>query len=214
MSCKRKASLPSHIVRFQKDHAYSSVDEESGEDEQSPKRRRTVSKHEFDSDDSYAEEDIQIRERTFDQTNTKVLNVTYLDGETVTQKPDQDSNIKESLDQFIKSEPINTPGVQNSILLIFDSLRHVNPVQPKKTRKLNPSGECTNCKTVKSPIWRKGPNNSKLCNKCGLYWKRYNKQRPLELEKPVEFSSKNDHHENLMLLIAAVHQMQEVVKGA
>jgi hypothetical protein len=54
-------------------------------------------------------------------------------------------------------------GCNNSILLIVDNLHLYSPLPIK--RKNNVSGECTNCKTDKSPIWRKGPNSAKLCNK-------------------------------------------------
>jgi len=43
--------------------------------------------------------------------------------------------------------------------------------------------ECSNCYTSDSPIWRKGPNDDKLCNKCGLYWSRHNKHRPIQITR-------------------------------
>ncbi|EFC38313.1 predicted protein [Naegleria gruberi] len=55
---------------------------------------------------------------------------------------------------------------------------------------------CWNCKTTQSPLWRKfsptvetpeactpsTPSTTYLCNKCGLFFKRNKKQRPLELD--------------------------------
>ncbi|KAG2374676.1 hypothetical protein C9374_010420 [Naegleria lovaniensis] len=58
---------------------------------------------------------------------------------------------------------------------------------------------CWNCKTTQSPLWRKfNPTEpdctpalgssiltTYLCNKCGLFYKRNKKQRPLDLDGPM-----------------------------
>ena len=31
---------------------------------------------------------------------------------------------------------------------------------------------CYNCESLKTPMWRRGPNSMNLCNKCGLKWSR------------------------------------------
>lgn len=31
---------------------------------------------------------------------------------------------------------------------------------------------CYNCESIKTPMWRRGPNYIDLCNKCGLKWSR------------------------------------------
>ncbi|KAI8972741.1 hypothetical protein BDB01DRAFT_691021, partial [Pilobolus umbonatus] len=39
---------------------------------------------------------------------------------------------------------------------------------------------CINCNITKTPLWRRTPDRSQtLCNACGLYYKQYNKHRPL-----------------------------------
>jgi len=38
---------------------------------------------------------------------------------------------------------------------------------------------CSNCNTDNTPLWRKGPDGNTLCNKCGVYWKRHNRDRPI-----------------------------------
>lgn len=48
--------------------------------------------------------------------------------------------------------------------------------QMKGQLRLNPI--CSNCKTQKTPLWRKGPNNTYNCNACGLYYKIHRKDRP------------------------------------
>lgn len=40
--------------------------------------------------------------------------------------------------------------------------------------------KCSNCATDNTPLWRKGADGNTLCNKCGVYWKRHSKNRPLE----------------------------------
>ncbi|OUM58814.1 hypothetical protein PIROE2DRAFT_47606, partial [Piromyces sp. E2] len=37
---------------------------------------------------------------------------------------------------------------------------------------------CSNCKTIKSPTWRKGLEGQILCNACGLFLKQHNIDRP------------------------------------
>lgn len=37
---------------------------------------------------------------------------------------------------------------------------------------------CSNCNVTVSPLWRKG-DGKLLCNKCGIYWHRYGRHRPI-----------------------------------
>lgn len=37
---------------------------------------------------------------------------------------------------------------------------------------------CNNCKTERTPLWRKGPYDTYICNACGLYYKIHKKNRP------------------------------------
>lgn len=65
--------------------------------------------------------------------------------------------------------------------------RHSTP--RKRTRAANVSGNgspgnvCSNCNTTDTPMWRRGGDDGKvlLCNKCGLFWARHNKLRPLKV---------------------------------
>jgi DNA-directed RNA polymerase subunit RPC12/RpoP len=50
----------------------------------------------------------------------------------------------------------------------------------KKHKKVKSTDEyvCTDCGTLDSPEWRKGPNGPKtLCNACGLRWAKKEKKR-------------------------------------
>jgi uncharacterized Zn finger protein (UPF0148 family) len=54
----------------------------------------------------------------------------------------------------------------------------VSPTSPKSKHI-----KCSNCATENTPLWRKGADGNTLCNKCGVYWKRHNKNRPIEREQ-------------------------------
>ncbi|OMJ26180.1 Siderophore biosynthesis regulatory protein URBS1 [Smittium culicis] len=42
---------------------------------------------------------------------------------------------------------------------------------------------CTNCKTIKTPLWRRDNLGKQVCNACGLYQKSYGKTRPVDKKK-------------------------------
>ncbi|MCJ1409079.1 blue light receptor [Ptychographa xylographoides] len=53
-----------------------------------------------------------------------------------------------------------------------------NGVDKKKKMKVADEYVCTDCGTLDSPEWRKGPNGPKtLCNACGLRWAKKEKKR-------------------------------------
>ncbi|EMC91716.1 hypothetical protein BAUCODRAFT_52987, partial [Baudoinia panamericana UAMH 10762] len=42
---------------------------------------------------------------------------------------------------------------------------------------------CSNCGTTKTPLWRRSPTGSIICNACGLYYKARNQMRPVGLKR-------------------------------
>ena len=43
---------------------------------------------------------------------------------------------------------------------------------------------CSNCGTTRTPLWRRSPVGSTICNACGLYLKARNTSRPTNLKRP------------------------------
>lgn len=73
---------------------------------------------------------------------------------------------KDSIQFDVEQKPhesveLKSPNSSNTIIF------HNEMETPNENRK-----ECTQCKTTKSPGWRRGKNNCLLCNRCGLQWKR------------------------------------------
>ncbi|KAL8831158.1 MAG: hypothetical protein Q9170_005418 [Blastenia crenularia] len=44
---------------------------------------------------------------------------------------------------------------------------------------------CTNCGTTHTPLWRRSPTGSTICNACGLYLKARNTPRPTNVKRPA-----------------------------
>lgn len=48
-----------------------------------------------------------------------------------------------------------------------------------------PDGQqCSNCGTTKTPLWRRSPDGTLICNACGLYLRSNNTHRPVNLKRP------------------------------
>lgn len=45
---------------------------------------------------------------------------------------------------------------------------------------------CSNCGTTRTPLWRRAPDGSNICNACGLYLKARNTARPVHLKRPPQ----------------------------
>ena len=44
--------------------------------------------------------------------------------------------------------------------------------------------QCSNCGTTKTPLWRRAPDGTLICNACGLYYRSNNTHRPVNLKRP------------------------------
>lgn len=43
---------------------------------------------------------------------------------------------------------------------------------------------CSNCGTTKTPLWRRAPDGTLICNACGLFLRSNNHHRPVNLKRP------------------------------
>ncbi|KAH8596557.1 hypothetical protein B0O99DRAFT_509783 [Bisporella sp. PMI_857] len=65
--------------------------------------------------------------------------------------------------------------------------------EKKKNKKKEEEYVCTDCGTLESPEWRKGPTGPKtLCNACGLRWAKKEKKRAGPAAAPIGMTSGSD----------------------
>lgn len=55
--------------------------------------------------------------------------------------------------------------------------------------------QCSNCGTTKTPLWRRAPDGTLICNACGLYLRSNNHHRPVNLKRPPNTVSFKKEHE-------------------
>lgn len=49
--------------------------------------------------------------------------------------------------------------------------------------------QCSNCGTTRTPLWRRMPNKTVICNACGLYFRSNRMHRPVNLKRPPNTTS-------------------------
>ncbi|KAG1454769.1 hypothetical protein G6F55_007429 [Rhizopus delemar] len=65
--------------------------------------------------------------------------------------------------------------------------KSLKPHNSKKELKEveGPKLVCSNCSTIKTPLWRRDDEGAPLCNACGLYYKLHHERRPLSMKTDV-----------------------------
>ncbi|OTF69817.1 GATA-binding factor 2-like protein [Euroglyphus maynei] len=64
--------------------------------------------------------------------------------------------------------------------------KHVNRNVGTKLKNQQPK-QCSNCGTLTSSMWRRTANKQVACNACGLYYKLYGVNRPVEMRKDIVY---------------------------
>lgn len=59
-------------------------------------------------------------------------------------------------------------------------------ISPNSAGAITPTKghQCSNCGTTKTPLWRRAPDGTLICNACGLYLRSNNHHRPVNLKRP------------------------------
>ncbi|KAI5954633.1 SFU1 [Candida jiufengensis] len=68
----------------------------------------------------------------------------------------------------------------------INNLSTNNSIIAPKIQSLNADDgqQCSNCGTTKTPLWRRAPDGTLICNACGLYLRSNNTHRPVNLKRP------------------------------
>lgn len=75
-----------------------------------------------------------------------------------------------------------TNNATNNLMMISNINK--NLVKNKKNQQPK---QCSNCGTLTSSMWRRTANKQVACNACGLYYKLYGVNRPLEMRKDIVY---------------------------
>ncbi|KAI3402457.2 SFU1 [Candida oxycetoniae] len=89
---------------------------------------------------------------------------------------------KHTEDKVISSSNISTSPTPNTE---ETRVRGSGSISPKSSNLTTDDGQqCSNCGTTKTPLWRRAPDGTSICNACGLYLKSNNSHRPVNLKRP------------------------------
>ncbi|CAI1979389.1 hypothetical protein SEUBUCD646_0E01230 [Saccharomyces eubayanus] len=93
------------------------------------------------------------------------------------------SNTTNSVRKNSLIKPMSSTSLANfkRAASVSSSMSNIEPSGQNK----KPLIQCFNCKTFKTPLWRRSPEGNTLCNACGLFQKLHGTMRPLSLKSDV-----------------------------
>ncbi|KAI9778234.1 MAG: putative electron transfer flavoprotein subunit [Peltula sp. TS41687] len=115
----------------------------------------------------------------------------------------QGSPIRSAAADMLEEATLNSPDVGR----VFDGGPDQNPdrvmqqtsrredgeerqILPSRIPEMSTNGQrCSNCGTTRTPLWRRSPQGSTICNACGLYLKARHSSRPGNLKRSRSPSS-------------------------
>lgn len=111
------------------------------------------------------------------QTNQNHQNLPQISQNSQNHTIHNDNNAQPHISEKIEKSPKLSHNPKSPTL----SGHQVPGLSPNQV----PDGQqCSNCGTTKTPLWRRAPDGTLICNACGLYLRSNNTHRPVNLKRP------------------------------
>ncbi|KAI9754168.1 MAG: hypothetical protein M4579_004836 [Chaenotheca gracillima] len=112
------------------------------------------------------------------------------------ENPVADSQAMDTSSDGEKTKP-SAVGTPNGAATRTPTTATTEPRGSPATESPAQSGQiCSNCGTTRTPLWRRSPQGTIICNACGLYFKARNASRPATLKRPHGQSTSLDQSES------------------
>lgn len=85
--------------------------------------------------------------------------------------------------QIVESTP-GSSTIKTEDFSLLKALAEQCPEVDISANENNGTNICSNCTTTVTPLWRRAPDGTLICNACGLYLRSNNHHRPVNLKRP------------------------------
>lgn len=179
-----KPSLPSRKDPKQKKTRKTDTDAANSTNDNAPaqstKKRRT---------NPYAKESSKNLFSTFsvkiNKNPTPLMNDAFAAASSITDKSHSQYPARSVYDQSLPEAPSSTFSAVAPAPKNMSNQNQLTFVEGPKKATFT-SQVCSNCGTTHTPLWRRAPDGSIICNACGLYLKARNMSRPVHLKRPPQ----------------------------